>query len=111
MPAHRRYPTVPAQLRASLERSRRLGLDFDSAWSTAIGTRRARGDVMFPHATVERHFWRKALDEQRDEWRACWEGRETGAARAFELLAEAGVEDLSGLARVLSRESVVRLAP
>lgn len=105
MPAQRKVALPPVQLRESLERSRAESLTFDEAWNRAVGTARRRGEVRFPHATVERRFWRAALASQRGEWLAAWEGRETPTSRALRELFGVGYDDWSALARMRSPDN------
>ena len=63
--------TIPEQLRASLEKSRRWGFDFDQAWMRA--TRNAENSSEPGH----RHQWQVlfASPEYQDIWRQAYERR------------------------------------
>jgi Flp pilus assembly protein TadD len=56
-----KFPPAWVQLGVVLEQARREGLNFDEAWSGAMGTSRQRGAVRFQHATAERHFAKAVL--------------------------------------------------
>jgi hypothetical protein len=53
------------RVRASLARSRRLGLDFDEAWSIAIG------DAV-QGTSAEARSWLQALEWSRPAWYAAY---------------------------------------
>ena len=63
--------TIPEQLRASLERSRRWGFNFDQAW------RRATRNAENSHEPEHRHQWEAlfASPEYQDIWRQAYEQR------------------------------------
>jgi hypothetical protein len=88
MPAPARYPTPPAQAVASLRLCRAAGLPFEEAWQSALRGNAEVGvkPLRWPHDTEVRQAWRRALRQTVPEWRACYEGEETPAARLFRLL-------------------------
>jgi hypothetical protein len=58
------HPSVARQLRESLSRQRRAGVEFEVAW------RRATGHLTHDHDFVSRHQWTELLAD--DEFRAIW---------------------------------------
>lgn len=97
MPAHAKRPRPPERMVVLLAEQKRQLLetrqvltveDFEAAWDlcwTLMVTERA-----WPHATVERRGWRKAmLEAMKPEARACFVGSPTGFYRYVDALAEA----------------------
>jgi hypothetical protein len=100
MPMHALHPPPPVQARVVLSAAREAGLEFDEAWTRLVlGTRTARARVIYPHATVERRFWKATLESQREEWRRCYERRPSRLSAAIVELVDLLAEDRSRPAR------------
>jgi hypothetical protein len=102
---------VQEQVLAGLLACREEGLGFEEAWLRTVGREGLRASVRFPHDTVERRGWRKALVSTRNEWRAGYEGRDTALSRALAAAGEAADLALDGSSSVAPRgQGVIRLA-
>ena len=57
----------PTQMRELLAASRRAGVNFDRAWSTAWT------QVRWPHDTEHRRQWKELLEDDRSSWQQAYE--------------------------------------
>ncbi|MBO0767544.1 MAG: hypothetical protein J2O48_02545 [Solirubrobacterales bacterium] len=99
MPAHTKYGRPDVQLVRVLTDLRAQGVPFDQAWAKAVGTfQTQRGLVKYPHATVERRFWRACFQSQREEWRKAYNREPSKTADAVLHLTALLADDRSDIA-------------
>lgn len=111
MPQRPRFPPPPVQARLVLAQAREKGVSFDEAWrKRVIGTQTARGLVRYPHATVERRFWKATLEAQREEWRSAYERRPSPLGAAVVVLAALLADDASSAAETIEDRATARMA-
>lgn len=80
MAAPSKRPSPVSQMRERLETARAAGVDFDTAWE------RAWTRILWPHDTMHRRAWKKALASTRVSWESIYNGECTSMERAVSQL-------------------------
>lgn len=76
MAAPAKRPSPASQMRERLETARAADVAFDTAWE------RAWTRIQWPHDTLHRRAWKKALASTRESWEARYTGQDGITERA-----------------------------